>query len=237
MHTYLHIWGKHKIKARRKYRSWRDSWKDCWIGIYQAFNHSTSLNNFRYLPVWASRISAPLSIAAKKFTGNTVEMVRRPSLMTKHFPYNLRFVRCHIHSHNAHHRWYLLAFVSIGFLCCSICCFRQQFAQGCRDRIWCVRVTILDDGTFIFWIAAHFTQTTVLAYEKHYGNLLSATDVLEQDGKECSNLLVLISELYNFQVISSVLVFDIIRALLHVDLTEFNVELLLKIVRSKSYRP
>jgi len=56
---------------------------------------------------------------------------------------------------------------------------------------------------------------------------------LEQDGKECSNLLVMISELYNFQVISCVLVFDVIRRLLEGDLTEFKVELLLKIMRSK----
>jgi len=53
-------------------------------------------------------------------------------------------------------------------------------------------------------------------------------------GKECSNLIVLISELYNFQVISSILVFDIIRVLLHEATAEFNVELLLKIVRSKN---
>jgi nucleolar MIF4G domain-containing protein 1 len=52
-------------------------------------------------------------------------------------------------------------------------------------------------------------------------------------GKECSNLIVLLSELYNFQVISSVLVFDIIRDLLDQKLTEFSVELLLKIVRSE----
>ena len=62
------------------------------------------------------------------------------------------------------------------------------------------------------------------------------TDIDKQkDGKECSNLLVLISELYNFQVISSVLVFDMIRALLNGDLTEFNVELLLKLLRSKPH--
>jgi len=45
-------------------------------------------------------------------------------------------------------------------------------------------------------------------------------------------MIVLISELYNFQVISSLLVFDVIRALLDEKLTEFGVELLLKIVRS-----
>ena len=53
-----------------------------------------------------------------------------------------------------------------------------------------------------------------------------------EPGKECSNVIVLISELYNFQVISALLVFDIIRGLLSNDLTEYNVELLLKVVRS-----
>lgn len=66
------------------------------------------------------------------------------------------------------------------------------------------------------------------------GSTVSPTDTIaEQDGKECSNLLVLISELYNFQVISCVLVFDVIRHLLSDDLTEFKVELLLKILRSR----
>lgn len=85
--------------------------------------------------------------------------------------------------------------------------------------------------------AAHFVQTLVLSYEQHYAKISSTTDVTELEGKECSNLLVLISELYNFQVISSILVFDIIRALLAGDLTEFNVELLLKVVRSKLLSP
>jgi hypothetical protein len=57
-------------------------------------------------------------------------------------------------------------------------------------------------------------------------------DTTETWGKECSNLMVLISELYNFQVISCLLVFDIIRGLLENKLTEFSVELLLKVVRS-----
>jgi len=44
--------------------------------------------------------------------------------------------------------------------------------------------------------------------------------------------MVLLSELYNFQVISSVLVFDLVRQLLEDDMTEFNIELLLKLMRS-----
>ena len=51
-------------------------------------------------------------------------------------------------------------------------------------------------------------------------------------GKECSNLIVLLSELYNFQVVSCVLVYDIIRNLLSAEMTEFVVELLLKLLRS-----
>ena len=44
--------------------------------------------------------------------------------------------------------------------------------------------------------------------------------------------MVLLSELYNFQVISCVLIYDIIRSLLSTELTEFIVELLLKLLRS-----
>ena len=77
-------------------------------------------------------------------------------------------------------------------------------------------------------------QTLVASYERYYAALQNPLEErLEQDGKECSNLLVMISELYNFQVISCVLVFDVIRRLLEGYLTEFKVELLLKIMRSK----
>ena len=77
-------------------------------------------------------------------------------------------------------------------------------------------------------------QTLVASYERYYVAFqVPLEERLEQDGKECSNLLVMISELYNFQVISSILVFDVIRHLLEGDLTEFKVELLLKIMRSK----
>jgi nucleolar MIF4G domain-containing protein 1 len=44
--------------------------------------------------------------------------------------------------------------------------------------------------------------------------------------------MVLLSELYNFQVISCVLIYDIIRNLLSTELTEFVVELLLKLLRN-----
>lgn len=91
-------------------------------------------------------------------------------------------------------------------------------------------------------LGATFVQTVVAAYEKHYAALefdtgrSINTDADDNRGKECSNLIVLLSELYNFQVISCVLVYDIIRSLLTSDLNEFNVELLLKLLRSV-YRP
>jgi nucleolar MIF4G domain-containing protein 1 len=50
-------------------------------------------------------------------------------------------------------------------------------------------------------------------------------------GKECTNLISFLSELYNFQVISCVLIFDFIRMFLS-ELTELHTELLLKIVRN-----
>jgi nucleolar MIF4G domain-containing protein 1 len=97
----------------------------------------------------------------------------------------------------------------------------------------------------LIWIniAAHFIQQVVSSYERYYAQAHSiqltrqppninehlGTDTI---GKECLNLAVLFSELYNFQVISSILVFDIIRGLLDGELTEFGVELLLKIARS-----
>lgn len=95
-------------------------------------------------------------------------------------------------------------------------------------------------------VAAYFVQDVVESYEHHHQGLQSdevyrpvqsQPETQDQDpkGKECSNLIVLLSELYNFQVISSVLVFDIVRELLQGDLTEFSIELLLKLMRSKHY--
>ncbi|KAI0694615.1 hypothetical protein BC835DRAFT_1415230 [Cytidiella melzeri] len=83
--------------------------------------------------------------------------------------------------------------------------------------------------------AAHFVQNVVASYERHFLVLQnSAADPAGDEilGKECSNMIVLLSELYNFQVISCSLVYDIIRGLLDGELTEFKVELLLKIVRN-----
>ncbi|KAF9456613.1 hypothetical protein BDZ94DRAFT_1204156 [Collybia nuda] len=89
--------------------------------------------------------------------------------------------------------------------------------------------------------AAYFVQNSVSLYEQLYANISTNKSGLVSKpergnggigGKEPANLIVLLSELYNFQVISSVLVFDLIRGLLTGGLNEFDVELLLKIVRN-----
>ncbi|KAJ2853600.1 suppressor of glycerol defect [Coemansia erecta] len=49
-------------------------------------------------------------------------------------------------------------------------------------------------------------------------------------GKECQNLCAFIAELYNFQVISSQLVYDMIRMCVD-DINEFTAEVLLKLIR------
>ncbi len=71
-------------------------------------------------------------------------------------------------------------------------------------------------------------------YHKQYSSSDDVKKLEEEGGKECINLIVLISELYNFQVISCILVYDLIKLFIS-DLNELNVELLLKVVRSKLY--
>lgn len=80
-----------------------------------------------------------------------------------------------------------------------------------------------------------------MSYERHLKSLGEATNSLQPTqeetlGKECSNLLVLLSELFNCQVISHVLIYDVIRGLLEGELSEVKVELLLKIARGESHR-
>ncbi|KIK62995.1 hypothetical protein GYMLUDRAFT_163506 [Collybiopsis luxurians FD-317 M1] len=86
--------------------------------------------------------------------------------------------------------------------------------------------------------SAYFTQNVVLSYERHLAGEAPPSEGGEDkpnsddQGKEASNLVVLLSELYNFQIISCVLIYDVIRALLNDVSQEFHVELLLKIVRN-----
>ncbi|CDH48729.1 arm repeat-containing protein [Lichtheimia corymbifera JMRC:FSU:9682] len=86
--------------------------------------------------------------------------------------------------------------------------------------------------------AAYFVQTLVETFEKDYENckdsIARGEDLTEEGAvgaKETKNLLTLAIELYNFQVIACVLVYDIIRVLI-TGLNEYDVELLMKIVTS-----
>ncbi|KAF7720685.1 suppressor of glycerol defect [Apophysomyces ossiformis] len=84
---------------------------------------------------------------------------------------------------------------------------------------------------------AHFVQTLVETFEKNYHDCrksIAHADESEEGppgAKESKNLLTLMLELYNFQVISCVLVYDLVRMLIgHLD--EQSVELLLRIVKT-----
>ena len=81
---------------------------------------------------------------------------------------------------------------------------------------------------------AHIIQRIVESFDEHY------TRATSQDGpaaaapdssKETSNLIMLLSEMYNFQVVGSNLIFDYIKLFLG-RLSELNAELLLKIIRT-----
>jgi nucleolar MIF4G domain-containing protein 1 len=72
-------------------------------------------------------------------------------------------------------------------------------------------------------------------FEKEYKRFTTSNDSAgEPEGsKETKNLLTLILELYNFQVLSCVIIYDLVRMLID-QLDENRVELLLKIIKSKS---
>ncbi|KAJ2721874.1 suppressor of glycerol defect [Coemansia sp. Benny D115] len=85
---------------------------------------------------------------------------------------------------------------------------------------------------------AHMVQKLMEDFEKHFKQGLAEfnsskdTEGAEElsSGKECQNLCVFIAELYNFQVISCQLVYDVIRLCVE-DINEFTAELLLKLIR------
>jgi nucleolar MIF4G domain-containing protein 1 len=68
---------------------------------------------------------------------------------------------------------------------------------------------------------AYLVQTLVERFDKVY----------EMQGKDGINLLVFLSELYNFGVVGAGLIYDLIRIFLE-NMSEFDTELLLKIVQS-----
>jgi nucleolar MIF4G domain-containing protein 1 len=83
---------------------------------------------------------------------------------------------------------------------------------------------------------AQVIQRIVELFTEHYGratetNQKAPAAPTSDTTKETSNLIMLLSELYNFQVIGSNLIFDYIRLLLG-KMSELNAELLLKVIRT-----
>ncbi|KAK9470125.1 uncharacterized protein V1510DRAFT_370902 [Dipodascopsis tothii] len=70
---------------------------------------------------------------------------------------------------------------------------------------------------------AYFVQTLVLEFDKFYAS--------PDRGKECANLMVLLSQLYTFQVVACGLIYDFIRLFLK-EITELHTELLLRLIQN-----
>ncbi|CAO3642024.1 unnamed protein product [Mucor hiemalis] len=86
--------------------------------------------------------------------------------------------------------------------------------------------------------AAYFVQTLVEMFEKEHKKCIESIKRGDNNGdegpegsRESRNLLTLILELYNFQVLSCVIVYDLVRELIS-QLDENNVELLLRVIRT-----
>ncbi|GAN08931.1 mif4g ma4 domain-containing protein [Mucor ambiguus] len=86
--------------------------------------------------------------------------------------------------------------------------------------------------------AAHLVQTLVELFEKEYKKCKASIQRGDDNGdqgpegsRESKNLLTLILELYNFQVLSCIIIYDIVRMLIE-NLDENSVELLLRIIRT-----
>jgi nucleolar MIF4G domain-containing protein 1 len=83
---------------------------------------------------------------------------------------------------------------------------------------------------------AQVIQRIVELFEEQYANAIKTGNhgpaaAASDSSKETSNLITLLSELYNFQVVGSNLMFDYIRMFLGT-LSELNAELLLKMIRA-----
>jgi nucleolar MIF4G domain-containing protein 1 len=82
-------------------------------------------------------------------------------------------------------------------------------------------------------IGTDFGALAVQKIDKEFVEHYSFERKEGSSGRRSANLISLLAQLYNFQVISSHLIYDFIRLFLE-DLTETSAELVLKIMRSKS---
>ncbi|XP_077411196.1 nucleolar MIF4G domain-containing protein 1 isoform X2 [Vanacampus margaritifer] len=75
-------------------------------------------------------------------------------------------------------------------------------------------------------VGAHFLETVVRLFDDAYKQ--------PNEGKECDNLVAIVAHLYNFQVVHSLLIFDILRRLL-VAFAEKDIELALFVLRNVGF--
>ncbi|KND04016.1 uncharacterized protein SPPG_01463 [Spizellomyces punctatus DAOM BR117] len=81
---------------------------------------------------------------------------------------------------------------------------------------------------------AHIVQTIVELFEQSRAEYLAGykkdPDGVEAKSKRCTNLVILLAYLYNFEVVACVLIYDIVRMTIS-ELSELDVEILLKMLR------
>lgn len=75
-------------------------------------------------------------------------------------------------------------------------------------------------------VGANFLETVVRKFDELYKN--------PSDSKECDNLIAIIAHLYNFQVVHSILIFDILKLLMGT-FTEKDIELVLFVLRNVGF--
>ncbi|XP_074549363.1 nucleolar MIF4G domain-containing protein 1 [Halichoeres trimaculatus] len=75
-------------------------------------------------------------------------------------------------------------------------------------------------------VGAHFLETVVRKFDEVYK--------IPAETKECDNLVAIVGHLYNFQVVHSVLIFDILKLLVGA-FTEKDVELILFVLRNVGF--
>ncbi|KAM6134785.1 nucleolar MIF4G domain-containing protein 1 [Pterocles gutturalis] len=75
-------------------------------------------------------------------------------------------------------------------------------------------------------VGAHFLEAVVKKFDEHCKS--------DAEGKECENLLALIAHLYNFHVVHSLLIFDILKKLVST-FTEKEIELILFLLKNVGF--
>ncbi|PWA18246.1 hypothetical protein CCH79_00004111 [Gambusia affinis] len=75
-------------------------------------------------------------------------------------------------------------------------------------------------------VGAHFLETVVWRFDEAYKN--------SSEDKQCDNLIAIVAHLYNFQVVHSILIFDILKLLVGT-FSEKDIELVLFVLRNVGF--